>query len=176
MKYRKIQLVFVLAAFSILMCVPARGQTTVNMPNSVTVSATATDALNKWLAAQVTSTPTTLASAYTAGGVTLTLASGVGIGVNDLVKVDSEVFLVTAKNGAVMTVTGAQLGTSAANHASAASVSLLRYRSFRQFFLAVLNDTMGRIMEDTGTAKDAYATAVQGAKATLDGQKATAVQ
>lgn len=160
----------------LLLAAPLVSQTTVNMPNSVAVSATASDALNRWIPTQLTATTTTLAAGYTAGGTAMTFGTGVGFGVNDLVLIDTEVFLITAKTGASMTVTGAQLGTSSANHSSGSTVTLLRYRSFRQFFLTVINDAVARIMEQTGSAFDSYQTAVTNAKNSLETQKTTAVQ
>lgn len=68
----------------------------------------------------------TLTSSYTSGGGTLSLTSGHGDrfpSAGDFwVRIDSEIFKVTARTGDTLTVTGAQDGTSAANHSAGAAV------------------------------------------------------
>ena len=68
----------------------------------------------------------TLTSAYTSGGGTLSLTSGHGARFPSSgdywVRVDDEIFKVTARSGDTLTVTGAQGSTSASNHSSGSTV------------------------------------------------------
>ena len=79
-----------------------------------------------WLEDEFLTPRTTLASAYTAGGTTLTVASGSAerFAVGDALRIDDEIFVVTAVNSTtdVLTVSTGQAGTSNANHANASEV------------------------------------------------------
>lgn len=69
---------------------------------------------------------TTLSSSYTAGGGSLSVASTSGLpasGYSFYLKIDSEYFLCTSYSGSTLTVTGAQAGSTAANHANGAGVT-----------------------------------------------------
>lgn len=70
---------------------------------------------------------TTLATAFTAGGTTLTVSASAGFpsAGQFRVTIDSEIFLVTAVSGTTWTVTPGAEGTTPANHASGASVDLM---------------------------------------------------
>lgn len=76
--------------------------------------------------AQLTLRPTiaTLASAYTAGGATLTINEAIEIGPGSVVAVDAELFYVTSRSGSTLNVLGAFEGTTAADHAGAAFVEV----------------------------------------------------
>lgn len=65
----------------------------------------------------------TLASGYTSGGVSLVLNSGSSFPStgNFRVRVENEIFKVTARSSGTLTVVGAQEGTSASNHSSGAT-------------------------------------------------------
>lgn len=68
----------------------------------------------------------TLSSGYTAGGTSLSIASSTGLpasGTSFYLKVDSEYFLCTSYTGGTLTVTGAQAGSTAANHANGAGIT-----------------------------------------------------
>lgn len=67
----------------------------------------------------------TLASGYTSGGSSLDLISGGSFPSSGVfrVRVDNEIFKVTVNSSNVLTVAGAQEGTSAANHSSGAVVT-----------------------------------------------------
>lgn len=70
----------------------------------------------------------TLTGAYTSGGASLAVSTydSTIVQVNQVLLIDDELFLVTAVPGAgVITVAGAQFGTTAANHANGSSVYLL---------------------------------------------------
>lgn len=78
-----------------------------------------------WLEDEFLTPRTTLASAYTTGvDTTISVASGSGerFAVGDAVRIEDEVFAVTAVSNDTLTVTGASAGTSGANHASGAEV------------------------------------------------------
>lgn len=154
----------------------ALAQTTVNLPNSVVVNTAATDALNKWLATQANSVATTLKGAISSGATALVFASGAGIAAADAVLIDGEVFLCSAKAGASFTCAGAQFGTAPALHADGAAVTRMKYPTIAKFFVALIKDTVASIMDQQGSAKDAYQTAITNAKATLDAAKTSAVQ
>jgi len=67
----------------------------------------------------------TLASSYTAGGTSIVVASAASFPTAGTfrVRVDDEIFRVTAVSGATFTVVGATEGTTAANHNSAADIT-----------------------------------------------------
>ncbi len=67
----------------------------------------------------------TLSGSYTSGGGSLSVASAASFPAsgNFRVRVDNEIFKVTAVAGTTFTVTGAQEGTSAANHSSGAVIT-----------------------------------------------------
>ena len=77
-----------------------------------------------WLEDEFLTPRTTLASAYTAGGSTVTVAAGSGerFAVGDAIRIDNEVMIITAVSNDTLTVTTASAGTSNANHASGAEV------------------------------------------------------
>jgi|DEB0MinimDraft_3_1074331.scaffolds.fasta_scaffold01850_3 hypothetical protein len=77
-----------------------------------------------WLEDEFLTPRTTLASAYTATGTSLTVASGAGerFAVGDAVRIDDEVFAITAVSNDTLTVTFGAAGTSNVNHASGAEV------------------------------------------------------
>lgn len=67
---------------------------------------------------------TTLSGAILSGATSLVVASSTGAPSPDFrVRIDDELFKVTAVAGTTWTVTGAQEGTSAAGHASGAQVA-----------------------------------------------------
>lgn len=69
---------------------------------------------------------TTLAGAYTSTGTTLTVADSTGIDVGDVLEIDSERMVVSAVNNAnTITVSFAFEGTTNANHANAATVTIV---------------------------------------------------
>ncbi len=91
----------------------------------------------------------TLSGSYTAGGgsLSVTSASGLPTGTTNfyvIVKAEGanteEVFLVTAVSGTTLTVTGAQAGTSASNHASSAVIigSIMVAQAFKQLGFVLL--------------------------------------
>jgi hypothetical protein len=68
----------------------------------------------------------TLSSGYTAGATSLILASVTGLPVSGryfILKCENEYFLCTSYSGTTLTVVGAQAGSAAANHASAAAIT-----------------------------------------------------
>lgn len=67
----------------------------------------------------------TLSGSYTSGGGTLSVTSAASFPAtgNFRVRVDDEIFKVTSVSGTTFTVTGAQEGTSAANHSSGADIT-----------------------------------------------------
>jgi len=68
----------------------------------------------------------TLGAAYTAGETALTVSDTTGINLGNFIQVDSEFFRVTGvTSGTVLAVTGARMGTAAANHANAAVATLI---------------------------------------------------
>ena len=74
--------------------------------------------------ATIANATTTLSAAMTAAQGTATVVSNTGATVGDYVQIDSEFMLVTAKGGTTtLTVTRAQLGTTAVGHASGAAVT-----------------------------------------------------
>jgi len=69
---------------------------------------------------------TTLTAAYTSAGTSVTVADTTGFDVGDVLNIDSERLLVTAiANSTTLTVVGAQEGTTQANHANAAAVTII---------------------------------------------------
>lgn len=77
-----------------------------------------------WLEDEFLTPRTTLASAYTAGGSTVTVASGAGerFAAGDAIRIDDEIMTITSISNDTLTVGTAAAGTSNANHASGAEV------------------------------------------------------
>lgn len=109
----------------------------------------------------------TLASGYTSGATTATITSGTGLpsgacyfymivraeGVNT-----EETWLVTNRSGTTLTLTGAQSGTSASNHASGATIlaSIMTAEAFTQLKTDILSAagiaiTSNAVPKGTGT-------------------------
>lgn len=77
-----------------------------------------------WLEDEFLTPRTTLASAYTAGGTTVTVASGAGerFAAGDAIRIDDEIMTISSISNDTLTVATAAAGTSNANHASGAEV------------------------------------------------------
>lgn len=119
----------------------------------------------------------TLGSSYTSGGGTLTVASATGLPSGAcyfiaVVKAEGantdEYFLVTNVSGTTLTVTGAQSGSSASNHASGAVIkaSIMTAGAYTQLLLdalspATVNHTTGNIITP-GSLTTGYGSGVAG--------------
>ena len=123
-------------------------QTTVT-PANITFSADATTAMQNWFLTQVQSTPTTLAAPMTAGATTMTVTSAAGLTINQEFTVDGEAINPSAIVGSVVTVTRADLGTTATTHASNASVNVLIYKSLRYYVKQAIAQEVSAIMART---------------------------
>jgi hypothetical protein len=142
---------------SILFCASAFAQstTTYNFPGStslsITISAEALASLNIRipLISPAGVANTTVATAYTSGDPTIDVASATGYVVGMGIMVDSEFMLITSIATNTLTVTGAQLGTSAANHALGAVVTIARSGNVSYYVKAVLADDVTRGMLQT---------------------------
>lgn len=99
------------------------------IPNIV-VDATGNAAVVQWLAKQSTGIQAPLALGVNASATAFTLDVGNWQPlVNTLIGIESEVCLVTAKLGGVLTVTRGRGGTAAAPHAQGVMVRELKYQS-----------------------------------------------
>jgi hypothetical protein len=146
-------------------------------PANVVFSADAVAALQTWFLTQITGSPTALAAPMTAGATTMTVVDGTVLAVNQEFLVDNEAVNPTAIAGNVVTITRADLGTTAVSHLAAAPVQVLKYRSLRNFCKQVLAAAVIQIMVQT-----AYPTAITqnaaiaAAQAAKDAAAAAAVQ
>lgn len=133
----------------------AFGQTVVNAP-AVTIDAAGATAVLKWMGSQAASKPTELVGSISDTATTLTLKQPQGIGANAVLNIGTEHLQVTAKNGAVYTVTRGANGTTATAHAAGDEVTEMRYKTLnaaaRGFIVDRIVDIYERSETDTGTA------------------------
>ena len=146
----------------------AFGQQTVT-PANVTFSADAVVAVQSWFTTQILSTPTTLAAPMTAGATTMTVTSAADLAVNQEFYIDSEAVNPSAIAGNVVTITRADIGTTAKAHATGAQVNVLKYKSLKNFCKQVMQaavaDIMSRATYPTGATQDAAIAAANAVKA-----------
>lgn len=116
---------------------------------------------------------TTLGAAYTSAGGTLTVADTTGLDVGDVLEVDSERFIVTTVNNATtLTITGAYEGTTQANHANAATVTIItNARTGGEIDLNGLSMLPTLVLQNAQTIQHAYQVggALQSATNFMDG-------
>ncbi len=159
-----------LIALLTLLGVPAFAQQTIT-PANVIFSADAVIALQNFFLTQITATPTTLASPMTAGATTMTVTDSSALAINQEFLIEGEALNPSAINGNVITVSRADLGTAAASHPASATVSVLKYKSLRNFCKQVLAAAVIQIMAQTS-----YPTAVTQNAVIKDAATAAAVQ
>ena len=161
--------------FALILAASAYSQTVVNVP-SLTVSADATAAVQNWMLTQTSGT-VKLVGAILATDLALKVDDATGIGNNDELLVDGEAVVVTNKTGKTLTITRADLGTTATAHADGAPVSILKYKSIKTLFRQIIIDTVGQIMSmgnyPTAAAQNAV---IKTATDALDNAKKNAVQ
>jgi hypothetical protein len=80
----------------------------------------------EWFEDTMSPRQTTLGAAYTAGGSTITVATGTGqyFKIGDVLKIDNELMYVSGVNGDTVTVVTGYAGTTNANHSNGATVIL----------------------------------------------------
>jgi hypothetical protein len=149
----KVKLLFA----SLLLCsiAPAQSTTTYNFPGStsltITISAEALASL--YIRIPLLAPPgvgnTTVATAYTSGGSTIDVTSATGYAIGMGITVDSEFLLITGISSNTLTVTGAQLGTTAASHSLGAVVTIARSGNVSYYVKSVLADDVTRGMLQT---------------------------
>lgn len=90
------------------------------------------DTNHKWVNKPLKGYKTTLASAYTSGATSLTLATGTGVKMRIIpgqtyAKIDNEIFLVGSQSTDTLGVTGAQRSSTAANHDAGAEIIFFQH-------------------------------------------------
>ena len=142
---------------------------TVVTPASITFSADATVAIQTWFTTQVLSTPTTLALPMTAGALTMTVTDASQLAINQEFYIGTEAVNPSAIVGNVVTVTRADIGTTAAAHPAGASVGILKYKSLKNWCKQALAQEVAAIMSQitspTGATQDAAIATANAAKA-----------
>lgn len=123
----------------------AYGQVTINAP-AIQLDATGASAVRTWMLGQTKGAETTLAVSVTIGATAITVASGTGINVGTVLIIGSEMLDVTAKAGAVLTVTRAFNGTTAAAYSSGDAVKEAKYKTFNQLGKQIQVDTYKQIV------------------------------
>lgn len=99
----------------------------------------------------------TLSSSYSTTGTTLTFTDATEFDVGDVLKVDSEYFLVTAISGTTPTVTYAYAGSTNANHSSGAAVYLItNTRTGAEINIQGLSREPKAITQSVQTVQHAY--------------------
>jgi len=154
-----------------LILTAAFGQQTVT-PANVTFSADAVAVLQNYFVdpSNITSTPTTLAAPLSAGATTMTVASTDLLAINQEFLIDKEAVNPTAINTVtkVVTISRADIGTTAAAHLSGATVSLLKYKSLKNWCKQSLAESIAQIMSivtfPTGATQDAIIATANAAK------------
>jgi len=115
-----------------------------NLP-TITVSDAGVAAIQSWMLAQAVAI-TSLVGAITVGALTLTVNDASNIGNVDEILIDGEAMSVTARSGKTLTVTRADLGTTAAAHADGAMVTVLKYKSIKGYFKQAIADAVSQIV------------------------------
>jgi hypothetical protein len=151
------------------------GQQTVT-PANVTFSADAVIALQSWFLTQIQDTPNTvvLTAPATAGATSITVNNGGLLTINMELLIDGEAMNPSAIVGNVVTVSRADLGTTAVAHVNASAVRVLVYKSLKNLCKQILQRDIPLIMAGitypTQTTQLAIiATAQAAIKAATDG-------
>ena len=131
---------------TIALCLTASAQTTIN-PRAITVTADGTSAFAAFNQTQIKATTGLTDPIADAVATAIRVDSGADISKDDLIKIDAEVMLVTAKTGRNLTVTRAALGTTAAAHAATAGVQVLKYQSPKKLSEQFIIDGWNRLVE-----------------------------
>src|ERR1039457_3807047 len=97
---------------------------TIVTPAALTFSPDAVAAMNSWFLTQIVNAPTTLTVALTPGAATMTVKDGTQITIAQEFLLDGEAINPSAIVGNVVTITRADLGTTAAAHAINSNVSV----------------------------------------------------
>lgn len=126
-------------------------------PRAIAVNADAETAFRAYAITQVDPAAATgLSLAMDAVATAVRVDSGATIKVNDAIKIDNEVMIVTAKAGRDLTVTRGGLGTTAATHDAGAAVNVLKYPSLQEFARAVaitgIRDLVARYLPDVNAS------------------------
>jgi hypothetical protein len=152
-----------------LISIAAYGQATINAP-AVTLDANGSSAVTAFMSVQTTGVSTTLAAPVLVGDTTITLSSGAGFGAASAISINGEHMQVTAKAGAVLTVTRGVNGTTAAAQANGATVVEMKYKTINALGKAIIVDKLQRV------ARDYLNAAVLAAAAASDASAMAAVQ
>src|ERR1017187_1686176 len=143
---------------------------TVVTPAALTFSPDAVAAMNSWFLTQIVNGLTTLTVALTPGETSMTVKDGTQLAVNQEFLLDGEAINPSAIVGNVVTITRADLGTTAAAHAINSNVSVLKYKSIKNYCKQAIQQEVAAIMSMTtfpsGATQDAVIATAQATKAT----------
>lgn len=152
-----------------LLAIAAYGQTTVNA-SSVSLDATATGALARWMMGQTTpGVAPTLSVAVDSATTAFSLSSGSGLGATSaLVLGGVEIVQCTAKpTGSTFTCTRGQIGTTAVSHAQGVTVRELIYKTPNQAGTELMRGQLRSIMRADPVVTAAIAAAAAAAEAAI---------
>ena len=156
---------------TLILSLAGYSQSTINAP-AVTLDSNGTSAVQSWMTTQTTGQSSTLAAPVLISDTTVTLSSGAGFGAASAISINGEHMQVTAKAGAVLTVTRGVNGTTAAAQNVGSTVYEMRYKTLNALGKSIIVDALQRIVSQS-TPLNAPVTS---ATATRDAAVATAVQ
>lgn len=154
----------------ILLSLTAYGQVTINAP-AVTLNANGTTAIIAWMSTQLDNGKGNLASDIDDVQTTITLNNTTGLGGAAMALIiDGEHMQVTARNGAVYTVTRGVNGTTATAHSVDANVRELKFKTLNAVGKQMILDAMRSIVRQHRQA------AISAAVVTVEAESIAAVQ
>lgn len=149
----------------LLLSLAAYGQATINAP-AIRLDATATGAVTRWIISQSNST-TTLAGGIDASTTAIVVSNFVGAGANAALGIDGEIVQCSARTGTTYTCARGQQGTTAATHASGATVTELKYKTLNQAGAVLMQGQLRSIVRNDATVQAAIVAAQAAAEATV---------
>lgn len=147
----------------LLLPLAAYGQATINA-SSIALDSTATGAITRWMIGQSNST-TALASGIDASTTAIVVSNFVGAGANAALGIDGEIVQCSVRTGTTYTCARGQQGTTAATHASGATVTELKYKTLNQAGTALMQGQLRSIVRNDSTVQAAIVAAQAAAAA-----------
>ena len=153
-----------------ILSVAAYGQATINA-SAIPLDALATGAMTRWMISQSNST-TTLSTGINASTTSIVVSNFVGAGAAAALGINGEIVQCSARTGTTYTCARGQQGTTAAAHASGATVTELKYKTLNQAGTVLMQGQVRHIVRNDSIVSTAIATA----QAEVEAAVAAAVQ
>lgn len=150
-----------------LASIAAYGQVTIN-PAAINLDATGATAVRAWMLTQTKAATAKIAVAVAPGDTSITFDSGTGFAVGSVAIIGTEMLDITAKAGAVMTVTRAINGTIAGTYAVGVDIKEAKYKSFNNLGKQIVVDSLKQIVAQSATITGPVTTAQASGAATVE--------